>query len=93
MMGIDTALADHKPPELSGGQQQRVAIARALVNDPQILLCDEPTGNLDSVTGGQIMDMIGTLNEQGRTVMMVTHDPAIAECAKRKIVIRDGRIT
>mgnify|MGYP001258113413 CR=1 FL=1 len=92
-MGIDQALAAHKPPELSGGQQQRVAIARALVNDPQILLCDEPTGNLDSVMGGQIMEMIGTLNEQGRTVLMVTHDPSVAECAKRTIVIRDGRIT
>ena len=91
-MGIDDALAAHKPPELSGGQQQRVAIARALVNDPQILLCDEPTGNLDSVTGRQIMEMIRTLNDQGRTVLMVTHDPTVAQCAKRKIVIKDGRI-
>jgi polar amino acid transport system ATP-binding protein len=85
-------LADRFPDQLSGGQQQRVAIARALVNGPQILLCDEPTGNLDSVTGGQIMEMLDTLNKQGRTVLMVTHDPTIAECAKRTIVIRDGRI-
>jgi putative ABC transport system ATP-binding protein len=92
MIGIDQALAAHKPPELSGGQQQRIAVARALVNDPRILLCDEPTGNLDSVTGGQIMEMIADLNRQGRTVLMVTHDPTVAEYAKRTIVIRDGRI-
>jgi putative ABC transport system ATP-binding protein len=91
-MGIDTALATHKPPELSGGQQQRISIARALVNDPQILLCDEPTGNLDSVTGRQIMEMIEGLHKEGRTILMVTHDPSIAEYAERRVVIRDGRI-
>ena len=82
-----------RPNEMSGGQQQRVAVARAIVSNPDVVLADEPTANLDSVTGGQIMDMIGTLNEQGRTVLMVTHDPSVAEFAKRTIVIRDGRIT
>jgi len=91
-VGIDTAMATHRPAELSGGQQQRVAIARALVNDPRILLCDEPTGNIDSVTGRQIMETIKGLNEQGRTILMVTHDPTVAAYAKRHIVIRDGRV-
>ncbi|MBN1195388.1 MAG: ABC transporter ATP-binding protein [Methanomicrobiaceae archaeon] len=91
-MGIDEALSSHKPPELSGGQQQRVAIARALVNDPKTLLCDEPTGNLDSKTGEQIMEMLKDLNDQGRTIIMVTHDPAVAEYADRTITLRDGRM-
>jgi putative ABC transport system ATP-binding protein len=91
-VGIDASLAEHKPAELSGGQQQRVAIARALVNDPKILLLDEPTGNLDSKTGKQIMDMIAVLNEEGRTVIMVTHDPTIARYASRQITMRDGKV-
>jgi len=91
-VGIDEALAHHTPPELSGGQQQRVAIARSLVNNPDILLCDEPTGNLDSKTGTQIMEMLCTFNEQGKTIIMVTHDTRIAEYAHRTITIRDGRI-
>ena len=91
-VGIDAALAAHRPAELSGGQQQRVAVARALVNEPAILLCDEPTGNLDSKTSTQIMEMLARLNREGRTVIMVTHDTATAEYADRTILIEDGRI-
>ncbi len=91
-VGIDAALAAHRPAELSGGQQQRVAVARALVNEPSILLCDEPTGNLDSKTSTQIMEMLARLNREGRTVIMVTHDASTAEYADRTIMIQDGRI-
>ena len=92
MMGIDENLSAHKPNELSGGQQQRVAIARALVNDPAILLCDEPTGNLDSQTSLQIMEILADLHRRGRTLVMVTHNPETAAYADRTITIRDGRI-
>jgi len=91
-VGIDEALANHTPAELSGGQQQRIAIARSLVNNPDILLCDEPTGNLDSKTGTQIMEMLCTFNEQGKTIIMVTHDTRIAGYAHETITIRDGKI-
>jgi putative ABC transport system ATP-binding protein len=83
---------DHKPNELSGGQRQRVAIARALVNRPSILLADEPTGNLDSATSSEIMDVFATLHAQGQTVVMVTHEADIAAHAKRVVTLRDGLI-
>jgi putative ABC transport system ATP-binding protein len=83
---------DHLPNQLSGGQQQRVAIARALVNDPVLLLADEPTGNLDSRTSIEIMGVFQTLNDQGITIVMVTHEPDIAAFTKRNILMRDGQI-
>ena len=91
-VGIDHDMGVHRPNQLSGGQQQRVAIARALVNDPKILLCDEPTGNLDRKTGLQIMDILCDLHRKGKTVIIVTHDPKIAEYAHRTITLEDGRV-
>jgi putative ABC transport system ATP-binding protein len=91
-VGFDEDMSAHRPNQLSGGQQQRVAIARALVNDPKILLCDEPTGNLDRKTGFAIMDILIGLHREGRTVILVTHDPKIAEFAHRTIELEDGRI-
>jgi putative ABC transport system ATP-binding protein len=82
----------HRPMQLSGGQQQRVAIARALVNDPKLIFADEPTGNLDSNTGEAILELFKKLNQNGRTIILVTHDPEIAAITPRHIEIRDGRI-
>jgi putative ABC transport system ATP-binding protein len=82
----------HTPLELSGGQQQRVAVARALINNPDILLCDEPTGNLDSKTGASIMELMTELNKNGATIIVVTHDPNVAKYTNRTIRIVDGCI-
>jgi putative ABC transport system ATP-binding protein len=87
-----TSRASHRPNEMSGGQRQRVAIARALVNDPSILLADEPTGNLDSKTGNEIMGVFDRLHETGNTIVLVTHEPEIAAYAHRAIHIRDGQV-
>jgi putative ABC transport system ATP-binding protein len=89
---LDEKLYSHTPLELSGGQQQRVAVARALINDPDILLCDEPTGNLDSKTGASIMELMMELNKKGSTIIVVTHDSNVANYTNRTIRIVDGRI-
>lgn len=92
MVGLSSRLT-HLPSQLSGGQQQRVAIARALAGDPRFLLADEPTGNLDSQMAGSIMDLLAEINSTGTTIIMVTHEPALAKRAHRNIFVRDGRVT
>ena len=90
-VGLEKRL-DHKPSQMSGGQQQRVAIARALAAEPSIILADEPTGNLDSKSGDDIINILKEINQGGKTVILITHDDKIANMAKRKITIKDGKV-
>lgn len=90
-VGLSNRL-DHKPNEMSGGQRQRVAIARALVNNPAIIMADEPTGNLDTKSSYEIMDIFKAMNDEGKTIVMVTHEPDIAQQTKRILVMRDGKL-
>ena len=92
MVGLSDR-ADHMPNELSGGQKQRVAIARALVNDPQIIMADEPTGNLDTKSTKEILDIFENMHKMGRTIILVTHEPDVAMRASRQLLVRDGLIT
>jgi putative ABC transport system ATP-binding protein len=91
MVGLSQRLG-HRPTQLSGGQQQRVAIARSLINDPEFILADEPTGNLDTATSNEILDLLENLNRQGRTIIMVTHEPDVAARTKRSIHLKDGQV-
>jgi putative ABC transport system ATP-binding protein len=91
LVGLDDRIS-HKPAELSGGQRQRVAIARSLINDPSLILADEPTGNLDSKTSVEIMDIFSDLHQKGRTIVMITHDPEMEQYVDRVVHIRDGNI-